>query len=226
MGIAENFCDPKFPMVIADNYKKFSQSQLVILSQVRCYRKEFLKIARPEDTVEKFKKAKKYWNGFCIQGARTKSKTLDEFISVCEDYEAKKNNSLSDKDFDRLDKIINNKVQTSGKKSSEDRPGHDYSGRSENSELKPIIYEVPVEDVIELPCEIEFLSQELKEKIVLSVAKDLDIMSYKTIFDPDDKGLGIRVQSDQLVRFVLSKFFEAVDRVKLSVSVLNEWNQK
>ena len=225
IGIAEKFYDRKCPMQLAEPYQKFNQSQLVILSQVRFNPSGFFRLVRPEDSIEKLKKAKKYWNGICIQGSRTESKTIDEFIEKCDAYEAKRS-SLSDKDFKKLDSIINNKVQTSGKNSSEADYIQKNSGYPEKSNEGPIVLDVPAEDVLEVPEEIIVLSKELKAKIVNSVAKDLDLMSYKTIFDPDDKGLGVRVQSDQLVRFVLSKFFEAVDREKMRVSLLNEWNKK
>lgn len=229
INVASRFSDPKAPIALADNYKKFSQSQLVLFTSVKYQFKDFIKLCSPDDTIDKLRRAKNYWTNRYLGNISIPNfwniKTIDELIEAG-DKAIENRQGLSEKDFKTLDNIINKKVQMSGKDTAESVPDIENSGCPEKVEEGPIVLDVPVEDSGELSCEIEFLSKELKEKIVISVSKDLDLMSYKTIFDPDDKGLGIRVQSDQLVRFVLSKFFEAIDREKLRVSLLNEWNKK
>ena len=229
MAIAEQFHDPKAPMHLAEYYKKFSQSQLVILSQVRTFRKEFIKIARPEDTVEKFKTAKKYWNGICIAGARTNSKTLDEFISVCEEYKAKEHNSLSEKDFKTLDKIINNNLlskaneefQTSGKEVPDVELSSENSGypeKEENSviEISKNEYEDKTE---ELPDEkLESVSfNKIEQDIEKYMADKIDFMEYRISFGGDKKTPGVRVVPSVMAEFFTHRFYEYINKNRTEV---------
>ena len=118
MNISSSFADSKAPMTLDSKYCKFSQSQLVLFTSVRFCRPTFVCLCRPDDTIEKLRKAKNYWNKKYSGSLSIPNfydiKTIDELIEAG-DKAAAKQQGLSDKDFKTLDNIINKKFQTSGK---------------------------------------------------------------------------------------------------------------
>ena len=98
MAIASKFASKEAPMTLAENYKKFNQSQLVLLSRKIWSRDSFINRVKPEDSIEKIRKALKYWNGYYTGKYRIsnfyKLKTLDELIESGDNYVASKNSMI------------------------------------------------------------------------------------------------------------------------------------
>ena len=88
MAIAGRFYDRKAPMALAEPYRKFNQSQLVLLSGLMTASEDFIKMTSSEDSIEKIKKAKKYWKWHYGGKIRISNfynlKTLDELIEAAE----------------------------------------------------------------------------------------------------------------------------------------------
>lgn len=211
MAIAAKFADSKAPMTLQERYRKYNQSQLVLFTQIKIMANEFISIVRPEDTIDKLKKAKKYWNGICIAGARSRSKTIDEFISICDEYQSK-NNSLSEKDFKTLDKIINNKNSAcSEKDNSSENSGYPEKSESKSEDVIEIskdCYEDKSEDNSESSdSNISKGTKELTEQIVNYCGERLTHIGYRTIFDPDKKGLGLKVGTDEVSDFLVKSVY-------------------
>ncbi len=71
MNIALMFKDDDFPMRINKYYDRFSQSQLVVLSSMGSYERDFLaKICSSSDTVAEMRRAKKYLHDSLFRGDR------------------------------------------------------------------------------------------------------------------------------------------------------------
>ena len=70
MAVASRFKDSNAPMFLAEPYKKFNQSQLVLFTTIRYATPDFIKIVSPDDSIQKLRLAKRYWNGYCFNYER------------------------------------------------------------------------------------------------------------------------------------------------------------
>lgn len=212
MAVAYRFRDPKAPMSIAEEYKKFNQSQLVLFTSIHYATPDFIKKVSPDDSIQKLKIAKRYWNGYYSGKIRISNfyrlKSVDEIIEAGDRFVASlsepKKYTLSDGDVDL------NSVRTEKGDSSEN------SGYPENSENKS-------EDVIEISKDCyEDKSEdnsessdsnaskgtkELTEQIVSYCGERLTHIGYRTIFDPDKKGLGLKVGTDEVSDFLVKSVY-------------------
>ena len=86
MNVANSFGDRKAPMMLDSKYQGINQSQLVLFSSINYARAGFISRARPEDSIEKLKKAKRYWKEFQIGKycsiTYSGTKTIDDIIEL------------------------------------------------------------------------------------------------------------------------------------------------
>ena len=140
MAIAGRFYDRQAPMTLAEPYRKFNQSQLVILSQKMMASEGFIARTRPEDSVEKIKKAKKYWNWHYNGKIRISNfyslKTLDEIIEAAERVLSSQSSMVV--------KPVLEPPQNSGY--PENKEADENSVYSENESNKESVIEIPKDD--------------------------------------------------------------------------------
>ena len=89
MRLVSLFASREAPMQIDSKYDGFSQSQLVLFSQINLSQNYFISMAKPTDTIATLKKAKNYWNKLqrgSITGFNGYSKlSIPEFIQRVEE---------------------------------------------------------------------------------------------------------------------------------------------
>ncbi len=225
MRISFLFANKDCPMQIDPTYEGYSQSQLVLFSQINLSQRNFIKMATPSDSIVKLKKAKKYWT--MLQRGKVQSflgwgacKSFDEFIEKVEAY----NPQLLPGDC-VVDCVAEDPEP-------EQITIEDFSGYPENSENADgeVIAEptaVPDEEEATEPDEaadeetsveptatseeetVSEWDKSIGDHLIPACAKMLSHMSYKTIFDPDDKGLGVHVMPDDLARQMIKTAFKA-----------------
>ena len=213
MRISFLFASRDCPMQIDPAYEGYSQSQLVLFSQINLSQRNFIKMATPSDSISKLKKAKRYWT--MVQRGKIQSflgwgtcKSFDEFIEKVEAY----NPQLLPGDC-VADCVAEDPEP-------EQITFDDFSGYPENNEAnrdetsaEPSA--VPDEEVSAEPeamPEEETTSEwnkSIADHLIPACAKMLSHMCYKTIFDPDGKGLGIRVLPEDLASQVIETAFKA-----------------
>lgn len=191
MRIAYLYKNDKAPMSIDPRYEKYSQSQLVLFSQINMSPQNFIHMASPGDSISTLKKAKSYWN--MLQRGKLQSflgygrcKNITEFIQKVEEC----NPDLVTKSREQEKIII-----------------EENSGYPEKH--KDIIIE-DLSDVIEEPVTSEW-DKTLYQHLIPACEKFLKHMSYKTIFDPDNKGMGVRVEPDLLAEQMVLEMLETFD---------------
>ncbi len=180
MTVYEDFHERKAPAKIQSNVENFSQTQLVILSKLQYCRDSFIELARPEDTVETFRKAKNLWNKIYNKGHSPSGnyKTLTEFLD------------------------INEPIYTSRPVLSSSKP--DLSVQTENYiEVTPTNVETVAVDQEELTEDFSVQTENLGEFATKALKEYIERMGYKTNFEPDKNKPGIRVLPDHLSKSVL-----------------------
>lgn len=234
MTIASRFADSSAPMILAEKYRKFNQSQLVLFTNVRFNSREFIRMVSSDDTIEKLRKAKRYWEK-CSRGAYgyknvigyMSCESIDEFIEFIEartdEGKPKDNDKLSEKDFNFLDKIINSKsVQISGQPDEEKSPDI----RTEQSDVIEISKgDYEDKTVIESNTDVGLPDEQLDPVELLKIKEDLkkflsdkiDFMEYKIAWGEDKTKPGIRVVSSAFVDFISSQFYAYLDKNRTEV---------
>ena len=224
MRISFLFANKDCPMQIDPAYEGYSQSQLVLFSQINLSQRNFIEMATPSDSIAKLKKAKKYWT--MVQHGKIQSflgwgacKSFDEFIEKVEAYnpqllpgncvadcvaEDPEPEQISIEDFSGY--LENNEAK-------EDETSTEPSV-VQNGEVSAAPDEAANEEISaepEAPPEetVSEWNKSIADHLIPACAKMLSYMSYKTIFDPDDKGLGIRVMPDDLARQMIETTFKA-----------------
>lgn len=234
MSIASRFCDSNAPMMLAERYRKFNQSQLVLFTNVRFNSKEFISMVSPDDTIEKLRKAKRYWEK-CSRGAYgynnvrgyMSCKTIDEFIEFIEartdEGAPKEKDKLSEKDFETLDKIINNKpVQISGQSENEKSPDI-RTDENDVIEIAKDDYEdkTATEDNVDVGLPDEQLDPvgflKIQEDLKKFLSDKIDFMEYKIAWGEDKTKPGIRVVPAAFVDFISLQFFSYLDKNRTEV---------
>lgn len=205
MRIASLFKSDKAPMQLDTRYEGFSQSQLVLFSQINLSQREFINMASPSDSIANLKKAKSYWNkvqrgniqGFLGYG---RCRSINEFIEKIED--------------------CNPELTVIPEKEDPVQLAIDENSGYPEKPAEVIVENVP--DPAEEPEETEIESSEsISDYLIPACEKFLTRMGYKTIFDPDDKGLGLRVLpntlSKQMVEEMLKAFSDHRTAIKNSL---------
>ena len=201
INISVAFCDRKAPMFLDDKYKGFSQSQLVLFSSIGYARDGFILRARPEDSIEKLKKAKKYWKEFQVGRFASVStyqlKTIDDIIEL---YESK----------------LSLPVASSTSNDIVEHADHqeNFSGYPEKNTEKPIVLDIPENEVSSSDADLSksisevekgifvFKPKDFRNRLISHCGKRFDFLDYKTIWDPDNKGLGVRVLSEDVANSI------------------------
>ena len=232
----------KTVMVLSDKYKGYSQSQLAVISSINYARDAFFVLCSPTDTVSSLKKAKKYWHEYhnkysfphSILGG---SHSINEFIDKVEEH---KSFSVA---IDNLESALKNNVDSQESIIIEgefndlsDAPYENgSSAQTENGSVgssardeEPKSIEAADVSSMEL-CDIfdnyEFFEDMLKKFFI----KFFNDSSYSVMFDPDDKGLGIRVLPDsfrEMFVVILRRFFKKNSteiKIKLQEMIWNHF---
>lgn len=221
MRISFLFANKDCPMQIDPTYEGYSQSQLVLFSQINLSQRNFIKMASPSDSITKLKKAKKYWT--MVQRGKVQSflgwgtcKSFDEFIEKVETYNPQLLPGECVAEDPEPDQIT-----------IDDFSGYPENNESADSEatVEPTV--VPDEEEAAEPDEaadeetsaeptatseketVSEWDKSISDHLIPACAKMISYMSYKTIFDPDDKGLGVRVMPDDLARQMIETAFKA-----------------
>lgn len=182
---------------LAPEYTRLSQSQLVALSRMKYTQKDFLSKVKPTDTVSDVEKAVKIYNYKTSHGGSNGSfSDIKEYIEKYEPVMEKEKSEVAEN-----------------------------SRRLENATKQPIKEKTPeIPEAPQEPQEAEEpeVEAESKEKIfdfLIPACEDfLNRMNYKTIFDPDNKGLGLKVLpktiSKQMVEEMLKAFVDNRTAIK------------
>lgn len=192
MRIASLFRNDKAHMQLDPRYEGYSQSQLVLFSQINLSPKQFIDMANPSDSIANLKKAKSYWNkvqrgniqGFLGYG---KCSSINEFIEKIEEHNPELTAVPENKDSMQL--------------TIDDNSGYPEKPTAVIVEKVPEPAEEPEEVVSEW-------DKKLSDHLIPACANMITHMCYKTIFDPDNKGLGIRVLPDDLARQMVETMLE------------------
>ncbi len=171
MNVALLFKDEKAPMRIDERYDKFSQSQLVLFSNIKHIRGRFVSLCNPSDSIEKLRRAKKVWDS-TLYSSLIQIKSLDALIELSEQDTQKPinkgdNTVIVDStvaDVPAEPETVNIIIEP------EESPAGENSGYPEN-----------------------FLTL-LEEQ----TGKRMMWLGVRARFDPDDKGMGIKYVDSSL----------------------------
>ena len=195
MRVAFLCADKQDSALLAPAYKKFNQSQLVAVTSAKYSMKTFASMVKPEDPVALVKKARKYWDKVQCGGVTNfpigqRWGSLQEFIDAIE-----KRLGISG-DSRRPEKPVVVEVIT------EPTVSEDFRRLEKSAEEQ-----ADVEDV-------SYWDKPLREFLFFACKKKYQRMDYKTIFDPDNKGTGVLVDSDRLVYVMIDAMLEAFENDK------------
>ncbi len=242
MRLVELFASREAPMQIDSRYDGFNQSQLVLFSQINLSQSYFISMAKPTDTITTLKKAKNYWNKIhrgSITGFNGYSKlTIPEFIQRVEELNPELIEDVPKKEFLQLTIDKNSRhpeklnpgeegyVLQEMKKIPKD-PSFEQSldmlqkiinEPKEREKRASIVIDEPT--TTEKDVEISEWNKPLSEHLIKKCEKFLKDMSYKTIFDPDNKGMGVRVEKDLLAEQMVTKMLEAFNDNRTVIKTL------
>ena len=185
---------------LAPEYTRLSQSQLVALSRMKYTQKDFLSKVKPTDTVSDVEKAVKIYNYKTSHGGSSGNfSDIKEYIEKYEPVMEKEKSEVAEN-----------------------------SRRLENATKQQIIKTAPkIQEAPQEPqepqelqeTEIEIKScEKISDLLIQACETMLKNMCYKTIFDPDNKGLGIKVHpdtlSEQMVQEMLKAFVDNRTAIK------------
>lgn len=189
-------------MCIDSKYEKFSQSQLVIFTGGIWAGDDFLRYARPEDTVETLKKAKSLWNKLYRKGSsphsRGKFNTLTEFLKLY------------------------GEAPVALPASKKEKP--DFSGQTENFiEVKAVDAEQQDEDTRALPTDFSGQTEKFGEFSKEAILHFIKIMDFSIGFGGDKKKPGTRVVPDFFTEEILKALARAIekDRTRIKRIITN-----
>lgn len=175
-------------------------------------------MAKPSDTIATLKKAKNYWNKIrsgSITGFNGYSKlSIPEFIERVEELNPE---------------LTKTKSKEEQKENYEQITFNENSGYPEkvtskhetdviSKEKEDIIIEASTLD--NQKTEISEWDKSLSDHLIKKCTNFLEHMSYKTIFDPDNKGMGVRVEKDLLAEQMVEEMLEAFDDNRTVIKTL------
>ena len=245
MRLVELFASRETPMQIDKKYDGFSQSQLVLFSQINLSQSYFISMAKPTDTIATLKKAKNYWNKIQrgnITGFNGYSRlNIPEFIQRVEELNPELVENAPKKEYEQLS-IDENSGQPEKLKPGEEgyllqeakklpkNPSFEQSidmlskiinEPKEKKKRTSIVIEEPKElETSEENVEVSEWDKPLSEHLIKKCEKFLKDMSYKTIFDPDNKGMGVRVEKDLLAEQMVTEMLEAFNDNRTVIKTL------
>lgn len=242
MRLVELFASKDAPMHIDSKYDGFSQSQLVLFSQINLSQSYFISMAKPTDTIATLKKAKNYWNKIhrgSITGFNGYSRlSIPEFIQRVEELNPELIEDAPKEEFEQLS-YNENSGYPEKLKPGEDgyflqeakklpkNPSFEQSLNmlskiinepKEKAKHVPVVIEHPKEP--ENNVEISEWDKSLSDHLIKKCEKFLKDMSYKTIFDPDNKGMGVRVEKDLLAEQMVTEMLEAFNDNRTVIKTL------
>ena len=183
---------------LAPEYIRLSQSQLVALSRMKYTEKHFLSVVKPTDTVSDVEKAVKIYNYKISHGGSNGNfSDIKEYIEKYEPVMEKEKKEVSENSR-RLEKSI--------------------------TPPKPIIIEPEEIKEIEVPSENNEAdivpSKSINDYVIPACIEMIKRMGYKTIFDPDNKGLGIKVLPDTLSEQILETALKEITNKRTEVKAI------
>ena len=233
MKICELFQSREQKMIIDKRFEKFNQSQLILFSSIKHRMKDFIDLCSPDDSIAKLRKASKYWRGITnwrMYGAIgwSRCKTIDEFIENVESVnphlrEPQKKDIINPEEKTKLspgepgyllqeakklppdpslDGVIEflDKVIKEPKAAEEETPEHE-----------------PIEPESENLEENSGCPEKFTDILVKECSKAYDYTGYKTIWDPDNKGHGLRVLGDHLSEVFVEKMLRSIQDNRTAV---------
>lgn len=225
MRISFLFASKDCPMQLDPAYEGYSQSQLVLFSQINLSQRNFIRMASPSDSIAKLKKAKKYWT--MVQRGKVQSflgwgtcKSFDEFIKKVEEYnpqllpgecvadcaaEDPEPEQITVDDFSRYPENNEAKGNEASEEPSavqdEEVSAVPDAAADEEASIEPEV--TPEEETI------SEWNKSIADHLIPACAKMIEYMTYKTFFDPDNKGHGVRVLPDDLSHQIIETAFKA-----------------
>ena len=196
MRIASLFGSKEAPMHIDEHYEGYSQSQLVLFSQVNYNQQHFITMASPSDSISTIKKAKSYWN--MIQKGKLNSfpgwRQCKNFAELINRVEAANSQLLP---------TTNTPAESSAQVIAEENSGHPEKPKENAFEA--------TEKEAAPEVEISEWDKRISDHLVPACIKMLTRMSYKTIFDHENKGIGPKVPPETVSRQMVRTMLEAFD---------------
>ena len=196
MKVYRRFCDES-GYALAPEYIRLSQSQLVALSRMKYTQKDFLSKVKPTDTVSDVEKAVKIYNYKTSHGGGSGSfSDIKEYIEKYEPLMEKEKAEVAENSR-RLENATKQPIK----------------------ETTPEIPEAPQKPQEAEEAEVEAESNEKISAFLIPACETmLKHMCYKTIFDPDNKGHGVKVLpdtlSEQMVQEMLKAFVDNRTAIK------------
>ena len=212
MDIAFWFRSKESPMCIDSKYQDYSQSQLTLFNQINLARDSFIKMSSPADSIMKLRKAKSYWNkmqkgkinNFLGYG---RCGNVDEFIEKTEEVNPQLKESVPEqKEPEQI--IFDDNSGYPEKQSEKDK---------EETTIQEASSDIVIENRKESKSEIFTVHKELSELLITHCTEHYTHMCYKTIFDPDNKGLGVKVPPDHLSEVFVTEILKAFNTNRTEV---------
>lgn len=190
MDIAFWFRSKESPMCIDPKYQDYNQSQLTLFNSIKYARDSFIKMSSPTDSIEKLRKAKSYWNKLQRGKLNTylgygRCGNVDEFIEKTKEVNPQLKETISEETSKEPEQLSIN--ENSG-----------YPEKQEETIPQELPSDITIENNKDSKPEIVTVHQELSKLLIAHCTEHYKHMCYKTIFDPDDKGLGVKVMPDHL----------------------------
>lgn len=227
------FRNRETPMFIDKKYDKYSQSQLALFCTINLARDSFIRMCSPGDTILKMRKAKKYWNA--MQRGKLQSflgygrcETLDEFIQQTEACNPQlcapvKEDIIVPEEKTKLSPGEPGYLLQEAKKLPPD-PSFDDAIKFLDKVIKePKVAKEETSEHESIEPESENLEENSgrPEKITEMLIKHLTAyyshMCYKTIFDPDNKGFGVKVMPDDLSQTFVQEMLHAIQDKRTAI---------
>lgn len=201
MDIAFWFRSKESPMCIDPKYQDYNQSQLTLFNSINCARDSFIKMSSPSDSIAKLRKAKSYWNNLQRGKLNTflgygRCGNVDEFIEKTEEINPHLKETISEEKSKEPEQI-----------SLDENSG--YPEKQEETIPQEIPSDIIIESQEDSKPEIFTVHKELSELLIAHCTEHYKHMSYKTIFDPDNKGLGVKVMPDHLSEVFVTETLKA-----------------
>ena len=224
------FRNRETPMFIDKKYDKYSQSQLALFCTINCARDSFIRMCSPSDTILKMRKAKKYWNA--MQRGKLQSflgygrcGTLDEFIQQTEACNPQlcasvKEDIIVPEEKTKLSPGEPGYLLQEMKKMPKDptlEQSLEMLGKIINNPSKADTSETVLENENGDTEENSGCPEKFTDILVKECSKAYDYTGYKTIWDPDNKGHGLRVLGDHLSEVFVEKMLRSIQDNRTAV---------
>lgn len=230
MKICELFQSREQKMIIDKRFEKFNQSQLVLFSSIKCRMKEFIDLCSPDDSISKLRKAAKYWRGITnsrLYGAVgwSECKSVDEFIENVESVnphlrESPKKDIIVPEEKTKLLPGEPGYLLQEAKKMPKDptlEQTLEMLGKIINNPSKADTSETVLENENGDTEENSGCPEKFTDILVKECSKAYDYTGYKTIWDPDNKGHGLRVLGDHLSEVFVEKMLRSIQDNRTAV---------